>query len=145
MKVSEMPVLVEANYNAPIEKVWNAITILDEMRKWFFPNIDAFKPQEGAKSNFVVDAGERKFTHLWQVTEVNAPYKLVYNWRYAEYPGDSFVSWELFEENSMTRMVLTAIVVQDFPDEVPEFKRESCLGGWKFFIQEQLKTYVESN
>lgn len=145
MKASESPVIVEQIFNVPIIRVWKAITDLEEMKQWYFSNIDAFKPEIGSRSSFIVMSGERVFTHLWEVSEVVAPSKIVYNWRYAEYPGDSFVSWELFEEREKTRLVLMAKVVEDFPDEIPEFKRESCIGGWQYFIQQQLKAYLEGN
>ncbi len=30
----------------------------------------------------------------------------------------------------------------DFPDDVPEFERESCLGGRQYFIGQALKAYL---
>lgn len=33
--------------------------------------------------------------------------------------------------------------IEDFPEGVPEFKRESGLQGWNFFIVQRLKNYLE--
>ena len=33
------PVIVEQSFDQPIEKVWAAITELDQMIQWFFENI----------------------------------------------------------------------------------------------------------
>ena len=143
MKTTEAPVIVEDVYEVPMEKVWNAITDLNEMKLWFFDNIDEFKPELGSKSNFKVSSGERNFTHLWEVTEVDAPRKIVYKWSYSEYPGDSIVHWELFEEKGKTKLVLTTTVTEDFPDEIPEFKRESCQSGWEYFICHRLVEYLK--
>lgn len=143
MKATESPVIVKDIYDAPVERVWRAITDLEEMKHWFFDNIDSFMPEVGSRSNFKVSSGERTFTHLWEVTEVDKPRKIVYGWRYAEYPGDSLVSWELFEEKGKTKLVLTTTVTEDFPDEIPEFKRESCQGGWEYFLCHRLVEYLK--
>ncbi len=53
------------------------------------------------------------------------------------------VKFELFKENGMTKLRLTHQVLEDFPDDIPEFKRESGLEGWKFFITKSLKEFLE--
>lgn len=135
-------IIVQESFNAPIQKVWDAITNLDEMKQWYFENIDSFRPVVGAKSSFEVKSGERTFTHMWEVTQSIPPYTIQYRWRYAEYPGDSFVTFNIREESGKTMLVLRASVVEDFPAEIPEFKRESCLAGWEYFIKERLKRYI---
>jgi len=144
MKKTEAPIIVEDVINAPIEKVWTAITDLSEMKCWFFDNIDAFKPELGSKSSFVVQSEERVFTHLWTVSEVEAPNKITYNWKYKEYSGNSFVTWELFNIDRKTKVVLTVSVVKDFDNTIPEFKRESCVKGWEYFICFRLVEYLKS-
>lgn len=62
---------------------------------------------------------------------------------YEGYPGDSFVSFELSDEGDKTWLRLTHQVTESFPQDIPEFTRESCLGGWNFFIGENLKEFLE--
>jgi hypothetical protein len=38
---------------------------------------------------------------------------------------------------------LTNIITEDYPSDVPEFKRESCIGGWNYFLGEMLKGFLE--
>ncbi|MCE4565689.1 SRPBCC domain-containing protein [Maribellus sp. CM-23] len=115
------------------------------MKQWYFDNIDSFRAEVGAKSRFEVQSGERTFTHLWVVTKV-VPFECIqYNWKYAEYPGDSLVTFDLKKDGNETLLVLTATFIEDFPGEIPEFKRESCVAGWQYFIQGRLKTYLELN
>ena len=38
---------------------------------------------------------------------------------------------------------LTAII-EDFPEDIPEFSRESCNKGWEYFIQNRLKVFLDS-
>jgi uncharacterized protein YndB with AHSA1/START domain len=142
MKKSDGPIVVEVFFDVSIEKVWKALTNLDEMKRWYFENIDAFKPELGSKSRFAVQSGNRTFTHLWEVTKVDAPHKIVYNWKYEEYQGDSFVTFNLNEIDGRTKLILELKVVEDFPDEIPEFARESCIGGWNYFIGGRLKDYL---
>ncbi|MDX1283659.1 MAG: SRPBCC domain-containing protein [Draconibacterium sp.] len=142
MKKTDPPILVEESYNVPILKVWDAITDLDEMKLWYFDNIDNFQPEIGSKSRFQVQSGERIFTHLWEVTEVNVPTKIIYSWKYEEYQGDSFVSFELEEFGNQTRLILRVEVIEDFADNIPEFERDSCVGGWQYFLKKRLKEYL---
>lgn len=143
MKISENTVIVEQFYNVAKHKVWSAITNVDEMRLWFFDNIPAYKAEVGFKTQFLIQVGKRKFTHLWEITEVIPEQKITYNWKYKEYPGDAFVTFELFEEEEKVRLRLTMVVTEDFPDHVPEFSWDSCSQGWKYFIIERLKDYLE--
>jgi hypothetical protein len=34
-------------------------------------------------------------------------------------------------------------VRETFPDDIPEFRRDSCIGGWEYLIQKSLKEYLE--
>ena len=142
MKRSDAPIIVEVVLNKDQETVWGAITEPSRMRQWFFENIPDFRPVIGFNVEFNVESGERVFPHLWRVTEV-IPGKLVrYNWRYGGYRGDSYVSFELYPENDATRLVLTHTVTEDFQEDIPEFTRESCTGGWLYFIGKRLKEYL---
>jgi len=125
--------------------VWAALTDVDLMRQWFFDNIVSFKPEVGFTTEFVVYNEGRNFTHLWKITEVISNQKIVYNWKYKEYPGDSFVTFELFEDDNDVTLTLSTKVVENFPDDIPEFKRESGINGWNYFIKERLKQFLEEN
>lgn len=144
MKISEEPIIVEHLFNQSIEHVWKAITQVDQMTQWFFDNIPAFEPVVGFKTQFSVFSEKREFAHLWEISEVIPKKKIVYNWKYESYPGDSFVIFELIKHHHQTKLRLTTKVVADFPDDIPEFKWESCLAGWNYFIKDSLAKYLES-
>ena len=143
MKKNEEPIIIEQTFNTSIDAVWKTITDIDQMRKWYFENIPSFKPEVGFETRFNVQTQDRDFMHLWKVTEVVPLKKLAYNWKYESISGDSFVNFELFEENKMTKLILTHQVLEDFPDDIPEFKRESGVEGWTFFINKSLKEFLE--
>jgi len=143
MKRIDPPIIVEETYNKPIETVWRAITEPVQMRKWFFDNIPDFKPEVGFEIEFDVETGGRVFPHQWKITKVESGKLIEYNWKYGGYQGDAYVTFELTPEENATRLRLTNIVVEDFQEGIPEFKRESCIGGWNYFIKERLKKYLD--
>ena len=144
MKVSEPLIEVKQNFPQPIENVWRAITDVNEMRQWFFDTIPAFEPSVGFKTQFIVTSEDRIFPHLWRITEVIPFKKIVYNWKYEGYEGNSFVTFQLSEKNNQTLLTLTTKVIKDFPDDILEFKRESCVAGWNYFIKDSLVNYFNS-
>ena len=144
MKASDPPVVVEQIYKASKQKVWNAITIKDEMIQWYFPMIPAFKPEVGFETVFTVENEGRVFPHRWKVLEVELFKKISYTWRYDNYEGDGYVTFEIFEDSDKTKLRLTCTITEDFDDSVPEFNRESCVGGWEYFINQSLKEYLEN-
>jgi uncharacterized protein YndB with AHSA1/START domain len=145
MKKDEEPIIVEQKFKASIDTVWKSITEIDLMRQWYFENIPSFKPEVGFETQFNVKSQNRDFLHMWKVTEVVPIKKITYNWKYDGYPGDSFVTFELSRQNDFTMLKLTVDVQESFPEDIPEFTRESCIAGWEFFIKERLKEYLEKS
>ena len=143
MKKNDEPIIVEQTFNASIDALWKAITEIGQMRRWYFENIPSFKPEAGFETQFNVRSQGRNFLHMWKVTEV-VPQKMIkYNWKYKDYPGDSFVIWEIFKEGDLTKLKLTVQIEDSFPGDIPEFTRESCMEGWDFFIRKRLKEFLE--
>lgn len=136
------PIVVEQSYPVPAQRVWDAITQKDHMVKWFFKEIEEFEPTVGFETSFIVHLETEDFPHSWKVTEVEPLKKLVYDWTYDWYTGYAFVVWELSENDGSTTLKLTCEGIESFPQDVPQFSRESCLGGWKYFLGESLKAYL---
>lgn len=143
MKKSEKPIIIEQSYSASINKVWKALTELDEMKQWYFRELLSFKPVPGFETRFVVQAEDRIFPHVWKVTEVVPGKKIEYEWSYEGYPGSSIATFELSEKSNRTKLKFTFTTIEDFPDNIPEFKRESGVQGWNYFIQNSLKDYLD--
>ena len=138
-----MPIIKEVTINAPIEKVWKAITDKDEMKNWYFELVD-FKPEVGFEYSFTGGTEERSYLHLCKVTEVIPGKKLVHSWRYDGFEGISFVTWELFDENGKTRVVLTHSGLETFPaDTNPDFAPDNFKMGWNEIIGKSLKNHLE--
>ncbi len=143
MKLFENPIEVKQTFPIPAETVWRAITDVTQMRQWFFEQIPAFEPAAGFHTEFDVQSGGRHFLHIWTVTDVEPLKRIRYDWRYRGYPGNSFVTFELTEQDSITTLTVTHTAREDFPNDVPEFQRESGVEGWTFFITHRLKLFLE--
>jgi len=143
MKRAYPPIIVEETYNTSLKSVWAAITEAAQMQIWYFEQIESFLPNEGFSTEFLVENEGRKFTHLWKIIEVKVNHKIKYQWRYKEYPGDSVVTFELVEVGDKVKLKLTAEVIENFPDDIPEFKRESGVEGWNYLIKKSLKAFLE--
>ncbi len=143
MKTTEAPVIVTAQIKSPVSEVWKAITQLPLMTQWYFQNISEFSAHVGFETSFTVHNEGRTFTHEWRVVNVALERQISYKWKYLEYPGDSIVHFNLEAKGAATLITVKAVVLEDFPDDVPEFQRESCEGGWTYFIPGRLKSFLE--
>jgi len=142
--MTENPIIVTQGFNASVDKVWTAITNKSQMIKWFFETIPDFEPIVGFETSFNVHTPDNKYyLHLWRVTEVIPKQKLVYNWKYGGYMGNSFVVWELRANGNKTDLHFSHHGLSNFPQDNPDFTRESCIKGWTFFINKRLKEFLE--
>jgi uncharacterized protein YndB with AHSA1/START domain len=137
------PIVVEQIYPTSIAAVWKAITDKDQMRQWFFEPMTEFQPEPGFETEFNVHHEGRDYLHQWRITDVVPEEKIVYNWKYGGYPGDSTVVWELSETPDGTKLVLTHQTHEPFSQDDPVFSRESGVAGWNYFIRESLKAFLE--
>jgi uncharacterized protein YndB with AHSA1/START domain len=134
-------VVVERTLNAPVAKVWKALTDVDQMREWYF-DLKAFKPEVGFEFEFVVEHEGNSYHHLCRVTEVIPQKKIAYTWRYKGEAGDSLVSIELSPEGDKTRLKLTHTGIETFP-KTPAYARKNFEAGWTSNIGTELKEFVE--
>ena len=87
---------------------------------------------------------DRVFPHKWRITEADPPCRITCEWRYENYAGCGYVTFELAGVEAKTRVHLINTITEDFPGDIPEFKQESCIGGWEYFIRQRLKGFLEN-
>lgn len=137
------PLIVERLFDVPVSRVWNALTLNEQMKKWYF-QIPVFKPEAGFEFSFIGKTEEGiEYLHLCKITEVLPFKKLVYSWRYDGLPGISFLSFELFEEGKKTRLRLMHTGLESFAASGPDFARENFSGGWTYILDKSLKGFLE--
>jgi uncharacterized protein YndB with AHSA1/START domain len=127
------PFVIERTYNAPIEKVWKAITDRDQMEKWYF-NIRKFKPEVGFVFEFEGGNEDRRYLHRCQIT---------HSWQYVGHPGNSFVTWELFADGDKTTLKLTHAGLETFDANNSDFDASNFVMGWTELLGTSLKNHVE--
>ena len=136
------PFVIERTFNAPVAKVWKAITDKNEMKQWYF-DIAEFKPEVGFEFHFSAGDEEKTYLHLCKITEVIVGKKLSYSWRYDGYPGSSVVTFELFAEGNNTKLKLTHTGLETFPQDNPDFAVQNFAKGWTQIIGSSLPAFLE--
>jgi len=135
-------ILIEQTYQAPTSKVWKAITDKDEMKLWYF-DLPEFKPLVGCEFRFMGGPAEdRQYKHICQVTEVIPDKKIAYSWRYEGYPGNTMVTFELFNEGNQTKLKLTHEGLETFPADNSDLAKENFVVGWNWIIGTSLKEFL---
>jgi len=134
-------VMVERTMNAPVARVWKALTDVDQMREWYF-DLKEFKPEVGFEFEFVVEHEGNRYHHLCRVTDVVLQKKIAYTWRYKGEPGNSLVTIELLSEGDKTRLKLTHTGIETFP-KTPAYARKNFEAGWTAIVGTELKKFVE--
>jgi uncharacterized protein YndB with AHSA1/START domain len=137
------PLVIERIFNAPIAKVWKAITNKKAIKQWSF-DIKEFEPATGFEFQFYGENEGVKYFHWCVVTEVIPHKKISYSWRYEGYEGNSLVTFELFAESNKSRLRLTHEGLETFP-KIPAFARANFVKGWTALIGSSLKEFIEQN
>lgn len=138
-----VPIVVEYKVNAPIEKVWKALTDKNEMKSWYF-DIPDFELAEGKQFNFYEPGDAKKYHHQCEILEIIPHQKLKHSWAYPEFSEDkTVVTWEINAEDDGTLIRLTHEGIDNFKDLGESFSRNSFTEGWNGIIGQSLKTYLE--
>jgi len=126
--------------DAPIKRVWEALTDEKQMKVWYFPQLHKFRPVIGYKFEFHDDGSSYK--KEWRVTHIEQGRRLSHSWVYVGYPGYSEVTFEIDEASAgRTKLILTHTGLSTYPEE-PHFARQRFEAGWKGIIG-NLKMYLE--
>lgn len=137
-------VIIERTYNAPVERVWQAITDIRQMKQWYMPMLSSFRPQVGFETDFTVAKNGKDWTHLWKITEMVPNKKISYEWRFEGFPGNSLVTFELTPNGDKTHLVLSHIGLETFEgDKNPGLEPHNFKEGWTQLIGTLLKEFVE--
>ena len=142
--MSEDVLVFEKTFDAPVEKVWRAITDVDQMKQWYFPQLEQFKAEVGFETQFNVHHAGKDYLHIWKITEVVPLKKISLLWSYGGYPGQSLIRFELFADASKTKLILTHSGIDTFmPKKYPELGKENFTKGWTQFIEKALKEFLQ--
>jgi len=134
------PLVIEREIDAPVERVWQALTDIKYLKQWlgFFPD---FKPEVGFTTDFDLGPADHKYPHHVEVLEVVEKQRLTYTWDYGGMSQGSDVTFELRPQGQNTKLVLTCRF-KHIPADEPDFMKNASQ-GWNF-TADSLKTFAES-
>lgn len=136
------PFVIERTYHSSVEKIWKAITDKTEMKKWYF-DLTEFVAEPGFEFSFTAGTPENPYHHLCKIVEAIPLQKLSYTWRYDGYAGNSIVSFDLLPVGNETKLTLTHLGLETFPDSNPDLAKENFAKGWTHIIGSSLKEHLE--
>ncbi len=140
--MSNQPFVIEREFDAHISQVWDALTNNEQMKKWYF-QLPEFKPVVGFEFQFIGgEEGHEQYRHLCKVTDVVPGKKIAYSWRYDGYPGNSVVSFELFERGEKTKLKITHAGLESFAAAGPDFDQKKFAEGWTQILDISLKGFL---
>jgi len=90
----DLALITEHVYSVEIKRAWRALTNTEEMRIWYFPQVEDFKPIVGFEFVFADDGSP--YQKSWRVTHVEDGRVLSHTWDYKFFPGSSLVTFELW-------------------------------------------------
>jgi uncharacterized protein YndB with AHSA1/START domain len=127
-----------AVFNAPIQKVWDAVATSEGIAAWFMPN--DFQPVPGYE--FQLNAGPFGMSPC-KVEELDPPHRLSFHWG-----KDWLVTFELTELADKTEFTLIhsgwdADTITEF-GQSHTMVRDRMDEGWGSKLMQALRTYVES-
>lgn len=143
MQTTDEPIIIEQSFAVSKSKLWKAITHPDEMKQWFFEVMQDFKAEVGFETSFTLSNEGRVFPHNWKVVSVVPEKSIAVEWTFDGYPGVSLVTYEISGDGKSSHIKLIAKALEDHPTDIPEFKRESGVGGWKYFMNDRLANFLK--
>jgi len=142
LQIDEQPVELEVVFSNSLDEVWNAITEPDQMRQWFFAEMEDFVPEPGFETSFTIEHDEREFPHRWKVVGVKPKSEMEVEWRYDGFAGAAKLTWFVSEDGGTTSLRIRHTALESFPADDPVFSRESCVAGWEFLLEESLAEFL---
>ncbi len=140
--MKQTPAIVERYFETPVSKVWDALTINEQIKKWYL-QLDKFIPEVGFEFEFWGgEEGGPQYHHKCRIIEVIAYKKLSYTWRFESYEGDSVVTFELFIQGTGTRLLLTHSGIESFAGIGKGFAPGDFIEGWEALLKKSLQGYM---
>ncbi len=137
------PLVVECEFDASIELVWQCLTEPKLMKEWYFDIIE-FKAEKGFKFQFEGNKDGRVYIHLCEILEVVPLRLLKHSWAYSGYEGISYVTFELFDFGEKTLLRLTHDGLERLKGSI-DFDVNNFIQGWEHIIKKALKGFLEKH
>ena len=133
---------VEAVFNATQSQVWEALTMPEIMKVWYF-TIPNFELTEGKEFQFYENEGSN-FLHVCKILKIEKQQLFQHTWTHpAQSKGSSVVTWEINEiEEGKVKVTLTHEGVENFADGGADFAPANYEMGWNALVKTSLRNYL---
>jgi len=125
-------------FTQSIDKVWNAISIAEEISTWFIKA--DFKAEVGYKYTFTATE-ERGCLQITGEVKKADPYTLIYTWIVQDTDTETTVKWELEPFEGGTKLHLEHSGISGYPGESAIKFFNDFNGGWANCIN-KLTSYL---
>jgi len=126
-------------FNQPIDKIWSAISVAEEISTWFI-RAD-FKAEKGYPYTFFAKKDE-DCTDITGIVKESDPYTLSYTWMVQGTEAETQVTWKLEKVENGTKLYLEHSGISSYGGETAVKMFESFNGGWDNCINE-LSSYLK--
>lgn len=134
---------IEITYDAPVNKVWEALTLQESVKEWYF-DIPDFNVRKGAVFEFDKSGFNDVFLHRLQILDVVDKSLLRYSWSYPHHSkGTSMVTWELIPRGNITSLRLTHEGLHHHQDGGERFSIDRFDASWQELLGKSLSNYLE--
>jgi len=141
--MSTEPVIKETLINAPVSKVWKALTEKEQIAKWLMPSPD-FELKAGVTFHMTGRSKDVEYPHTCTITEITPEKRFAYTWAVDGKLEGTLVTYELEDDNGSTKLTMTHSGWENATIITEGTYRNDYNNGWESVIP-GLKKYVEEN
>lgn len=136
------PIIVTQSFDAPLEKVWNALSDEAALKKWYFP-VEAYDFKIGKTFTFYESADSHNYFHRCTFVNIIPNQRIEYTWEHPRQSnGSSVVKWEFAAEGDKTTITLTHTGTENFSDGGAAFAPANYEMGWNAIVKGMLRNYL---
>jgi len=136
------PIVINFTFNAPLEKVWRALTNEAELKKWYFP-VENYVFEVGKEFTFYESTDSKNYLHKARFLNIIPNQLIEYTWEHPSHSkGSSIVKWEVEAQGDYTKLTLTHTGTENFADAGPAFSKTNYEMGWNAIVGTMLRNYL---
>lgn len=126
------PVILTMHFDAPVSKVWKALTNKEQMKEWYF-DVQDYELEPGKEFHFY-EPGGTSYLHQCRILEVIPEKRFSHTWAYPKFSsGETTLTWDLEAEGNGTKLTLTHAGIENLAEAGEAFSKASFTEGWKGF------------
>lgn len=136
------PIIISQLFDSSIAEVWNALSNKDALKTWYFP-VQNYRFEVGKTFSFYESDHSQNYLHQCEFMRIEPQKIIEHTWTYPDHSkGKSVLKWELFPEDTKTKVLITHSGVENFADAGPEFSRSNFEMGWNAILKTKLRNYL---